>query len=243
MAIKKIPCNPNFDGPAEDLFAGRVIRLQETVETRNHSDTMDYTDHRSTTCTYALVWLGTHGVPPSKQYTGRATSQIRVSSYDQDKARSLEFFEQFAWIDCTNLFSDRYGFYLKAEVDVTSLNGEPMMLANLIAWEAYEKSVLEKLAREARAAEMAAEVERQAREAKQAAKDAKKLAKANAGKAAAEALLARCPAKGMQVTVDGFTGTITWMGVKSYYGKWNARLGVKNAQGAMIWVDAQKIVA
>ena len=69
---------------------------------------------------------------------------------------------------------------------------------------------------------------------------AKKQAKEDALRSEAEKLLARIPAKGTMVTVDGFTGQVFWTGVSKYYGKFNARAGVKNSKGEVQWIDATK---
>ena len=220
------------------LFADRVVRIEQMVETRNWSDTLDYTDMRQVTATYALVWLGTHGVPPHSWH-GRPMTYSTPCSWG--KPRDLEFHEQFAWIDCTNMFVDRNGFSLDATVDGDhGMFGEPLMWANLIAWEAYHKAVAAKrdeelrIEREARAKIVAAE------EAKKAARAAKRAAKDAVLKAEAEKLMARIPAKGTTITVDGFTGKVFWIGCSKYYGKWSARAGVKNAKGEVAWISADK---
>jgi|688.fasta_scaffold184366_2 hypothetical protein len=37
---------------------GRVVRIERTMQSRNMSDTLDYTDIRTVECVYALVWTG-----------------------------------------------------------------------------------------------------------------------------------------------------------------------------------------
>ena len=83
------------------LYVGRVIRVEKVVEVRNWSDTMDYSDYRSTSCTWALVWLGTHGVPP------RVHGARPIRDWYGNPERDLAPEEQFAWVDCTNIFTDR----------------------------------------------------------------------------------------------------------------------------------------
>lgn len=234
-------------GPStsEAYFQHRVLRIEKTTETRNWSDTLDYSDHRSTDCTYALVWLGTRNVPPREaQYAaGRVTAYIDALKWDADKVRDLEVHEQFAWIDCTNLFSDRNGYSLAATVDpfdMQLLHGGPEMIEGLAVWEAYHNARLEKLAEEARIAAAARQAIIDAEKAKKAASQAKRDAKLQAAKSEAEELLARIPAKGTTVTVDGFTGKVFWVGVSKYRGKWNARAGVKDARGNVQWIDAEK---
>ncbi|MBM3301367.1 MAG: hypothetical protein FJY85_15615, partial [Deltaproteobacteria bacterium] len=68
MPIVKSPCG--YSPPVANfqvLFPNRVVRVQRMTEERNWSDTLDYSDWRSTNVVYALVWLGTHGVPPENR--------------------------------------------------------------------------------------------------------------------------------------------------------------------------------
>lgn len=239
MPITKTNYTNSYNIASVDtLFAGRVIRIEQLTEIRNWSDTLDYTDMRSVTATYALVWLGTHGVPPEARH-GRPMTYSTPCSWHVP--RDLEFHEQFAWIDCTNMFVDRNGYALKAEVDGDhGMFGEPLMWANLIAWEAYHKAVAEKRAEELRIEQEARQAEEAAHQAKVAARKAKAAAKDAILKAAAEGMLARIPAKGTEVTVDGFTGKVFWMGCSKYRGAWSARAGVKNGKGEVVWVPADK---
>ena len=239
MPIIKTSYDANVD--PETLFRGRVLKIERTTETRNWSDTMDYSDHRSTECTWALVYIGTYGVPP-RGWNGRVITHIKDASWETP--RDLTVGERFAWVDCTNLFGDRHGYLLKAEVDTVGdlliAGGTENIYDQLAAWEVHHKAALE-----ARVAEHAAkEAIRLATEAaaaeKAAARQAKKDAKEAVLKAEAEKLLARIPAKGTQVTVDGFTGKVFWVGVSKYYGKFNARAGVKDAKGNVVWVEAAK---
>ena len=247
MAINKVTTDYSTGARSEaQLFVGRVIRTEERIEVRNWSDTMDYTDHRTTPCTYALVWLGTHGLPPGNSYRGdgRPMAQLEIHQYDADAVRDLAFYEQFGWIDCTNIFSDRHGYHLTAEVDASpETGGEPLMWANLLAWESHQRA---EVARRAEIEAAAAAKEAAAAAviaAKRAARNAKRAATEAASKAAAEAALARAPAKGTHVTVNGFTGTVFWKGVSKYYGKWNARVGVKDAKGNVQWIPAEQWTA
>ena len=225
-------------------FRGRVMAIEHTTETRNWSDTLDYTDHRSTQCTWALVYLGTHGVPP-RGYGHRLTTYPGVEEYNE--SRDLTVGERFAWVDCTNLFSDRHGYSLEGVADnvgdlllAGGLSTEGDVYDQLEAWKAHHAAIRAAAAAEhaRKEAEYKAAAQRQAEKA--AARAAKKAAKETVLKAEAEALLARIPAKGTQVTVDGFTGRVFWIGVSKYYGKFNARAGVKDAKGNVQWIDAAK---
>ena len=217
-------------------FVGRVVRIQEVTETRNHSDTMDYSDFRSTKCTYALVYLGRHGVAPSN-HTGRMTTG--TEPYSCNPPRELTVGERFAWVDCTGLFVWRGSPALKPEVDSFDMQllwGGPEMLSDLEAWDAHQDVLRNKATEERAAAAAMAEAQRQATLAKVAKKEAKEAAL----KVAAEKLLARIPAKGTTVTVDGFTGKVFWTGVSKYRGTYNARAGVKDSRGEVAWIDASK---
>jgi len=233
-------------GGPKRLFEGRVLRIEKSTEIRNWSDTFDYSDHRSTECTWALVWLGTHGVPPqSRGVEGRVQAGLETYSWNADQARDLELHEQYAWIDCTNLFADRNGYRLIATVDsfdMQLLHGGPAMLEGVAVWEAFHTARRERLAEEARIASEKRQAIIDAENAKKAARQAKRDEKLAAVKSAAEGQLARIPAKGTQVTVDGFTGRVFWTGVTKYRGTWNARAGVKDARGNVQWVPAEKFV-
>jgi hypothetical protein len=110
----------------------------------------------------------------------------------------------------------------------------PEMLEDLAAWDAYQVELASLAAAERRVAAQKAEAQRQAL----IIKAEKKAAKEAQLKASAEALLARIPAKGTTVTVDGFTGKVFWTGVSKYRGTYNARAGVKDSRGDVAWIDA-----
>ena len=108
MAITKQ--NNDFHGnltAKETLYVGRVIRVEHTTESRNWSDTLDYSDHRSTACTYALVYLGTEGKKPRHHWCG---NRFYVNDTPWTEVEALDICDRFAWVDCTNLFSDRCGY-------------------------------------------------------------------------------------------------------------------------------------
>jgi len=223
----------------ELLLRGRVIRIEKTSETRNWSDTLDYTDHRSTECTWALVYLGTHGVAP-RDWHGRMIAHIKDPSWETP--RDLTVGERFAWLDCTNLFGDRHGYLLAAEVDTVGdlliAGGKESIYDQLAAWEAHHKAALEARVAEHTAKEAIRLAAAKDEAEKKAARAAKAAEKDAVLKAAAEGHLARIPAKGTQVTVDGFTGKVFWIGVSKYYGKFSARAGVKDTKGIVRWVEA-----
>ena len=220
------------------FFEGKVLKVESTREDRNWSDTLDYSDYRATTCTWALVWLGEHGVVPSR-YRGIATARPMafIEEADWMVRQPLAAAEQFAWIDCTNLFSDRYGYALLATVDENwkqAAFAGPVMWENYLLWQAAQeqlkvdasKAFDERLIAEAKL-KAAAE-----------AKVAVKTAKDAALKTVAEGMLSRIPAKGTVVTINGFTGKIFWTGVSKYRNVWNANAGVKDSKGTVQWVSA-----
>jgi len=220
----------------EAHFTGRVVRTEVVTETRNWSDTMDYTDYRSTKCIYALVYLGRHGVAP---YNRGGRNITGTSPIPGAPTRDLTVGERFAWVDCTNLFSYRGVPVLTAEVDAFDMQllwGGPEMLEDLASWDDHQIVLQKAAAEEREAAAKAAEAQRQAAVAKAEAAAAKEAQL----RASAEALLARIPAKGTTVTVDGFTGKVFWMGVSKYRGAYNARAGVKDSKGEVAWIDAAK---
>ncbi|NBZ95427.1 MAG: hypothetical protein EBR40_03185 [Proteobacteria bacterium] len=250
MPIKKTSCDHNgLNTLTETLYVGRVIRLETTTEVRNWSDTLDYTDKRSTTCTYALVYLGHEGKKPRHHHVGNRAYVTDAPWYPRlpcevaAQVEALDIGDRFAWVDCTNLFSDRNGYSLAPVADTMGdllLHCGVEVYDELAAWEAHHKAAaaarLAELQREAAVRKAAEEAEK----AKRAARYAKKQAKEDALRAEAEALLARIPAKGTEVTIDGFTGKVFWVGVSKYYGKFNARAGVKDARGNVQWIDAAK---
>jgi hypothetical protein len=151
--------------------------------------------------------------------------------------QSLAVAEQFAWIDCTNLFSDRYGYALHATVDENwkqAAFGGPVMWENYLLWQAAEEQLKVDASKAADERLIADAKLKAAAEAKAAVKTAKDAAL----KAVAEGMLARIPAKGTVVTINGFTGKIFWTGVAKYRNVWNANAGVKDAKGTVQWVSA-----
>lgn len=80
------------NGPQVVLFVGRVVRIEMGTETRNCSDTLDFTDFQSVDVTYALVYIDETLVPLSsaeREYT---------------KYARHEHGDKFVRVDCTNMF-------------------------------------------------------------------------------------------------------------------------------------------
>lgn len=222
----------------ETVFEGRVLEVISPIEQRNWSDTYDYTDYRTTECNYALVWLGTRNLPPrapsvTSKGVSRPSCYYHVASFEEKNVRDLEFHEQFAWVDCTALFTWRGEARLKPEVDTEMGKGDPLMWANYIAWKGYMKALEDKSLHMA-VEEAKAKAEKAEKEAKaKAAKEAKK----EKQKQAVEAAMLLTPEKNTEVTINGFTGWVFWKGVKEYRGKWRGTVGVKNNYKEVIWVD------
>lgn len=234
MAITTITYMPNSSEikSNEVLYRGRVIKVEKTSERRNWSDTMDYTDFRTTDCTWALVYIGRHGIPPMNYGVRR-----NVSYFGNE--RPLEPIERFAWVDCTGLFIDRGCPHRIPEVDTIDMQlvfGGQEMFEDLKTWEQALINEREELNLRAAEAAQKALQEQQ----KKAKKEAEKLAKEQSKQTEAQKLLSRIPSKGTQVTIDGFTGEIFWTGVSKHRGSYNARAGVKDSKGNVIWVDATK---
>jgi len=224
----------NSDGTSKKLFIGRVLEVEKTTETRNCSDTLDYSDFRTTACTYALVWLGEVGVLPIAR--GRQTTYSEPSEWETTQQLSVG--DQFAWVDCTNLFADRNGCSLSAEVDTFDmqlLHGGPLMLDNLVTWRQVTLQRKEQYLAE----RAAAKAEYDAAEAVKAAASAKRTAvaaaKLEASRKAANEDFKKIPTKGAMATVDGITGKVFWTGMVKYRGKYSARYGVKDNSGKIVW--------
>jgi hypothetical protein len=207
-----------FDALTKSEYVGHVLEVKTTRETRNMSDTLDYSDYRTVDCISALVWLGEVGHPHGNEYI---------------EARPLEFWEQFTWIDCSNHFADRSSCIFLPEVDASPHDGaNPLMWTNYLAWVSH-KTAEEKRKTTERLREM------QERE------EALRTAQATeaAAQAAAQALLDKyCPPRGTSVTIDNISGQVFWSGVKKYRGRWRSTVGVKDKSGTAHWIDISKFM-
>lgn len=208
----------------EAMHEGRVIEVRRYKSHRNMSDTMDYSDWRTVDCCDALVWLGLEGHPHGRMW---------------ESPRALEFHEQFAWIDCSNHFSDRCGYIRTPEVDAHPGTGEPIMWANLLAWRSHQDGLRKEFVARR-------EVEDEDRRSKfniELVKRHEREKKMMEEKEVAEQLLRTyAPAKGTSITVDDFTGTVFWSGAKLFRGKWRATVGVKDKHGAANWIDISEFM-
>lgn len=233
-----------------ELFKGRVIDVIQCIERRNWSDTLDYSDYRDTNVTYALVWLGEFNFPPRGarvDQVGSANSweliNDRESEYSGPK-RKLEIFEQFAYVDCTNLFSYRDRITLTAVEDgAYGTFGEPIMWVNYETFKAQRKYHLAKLVEAQDKAKAERDELLQRTAAGKAAARAKRDAKEAQSKLKAEAVEAKLPSRGTVVKFQGFTGKIFWKGCKKYRGVWSARVGIKNVAGEIKWLDGEQVLS
>lgn len=117
----------------ETLFPGRVVALEYVAEERDLSPAADRADVATVSCTYALVWLGTHGAPPEV----RGGRPAYAWGSRPGAARRLSPEEQFAWVDCTNVATWASGFALDAAADPLAAqlaHGGAAMLAALEVW-------------------------------------------------------------------------------------------------------------
>jgi len=143
MPIKQVYQERDASGvehPREELtFEGRVVKVRTYTASRNHSDTLDYSDFRSTTVTEALVWVGREV---------EALDWVR----DVKHTQPVEPKDRFKWVDCTNLFVWRGSPARTPKVDVLAL-AIPELFEDLEAW-------LKIQANEAQAKEAAIEARR-----------------------------------------------------------------------------------
>jgi hypothetical protein len=134
------------------LYVGRVVQVRNYVATRNHSDTLDYTDMRSTDVTEALVYVGRTG--PKYSYSRLdaisgaeewctwhddckahpALGRECLKSRNREEVVDLEIQDRFVWVDCTNLFVWRGEPHRTPEVDAV-MGGE--LAEDFAAWNEY----------------------------------------------------------------------------------------------------------
>jgi hypothetical protein len=201
----------NSNELVKTTYEGAVIEVRNYTARRNMSDTMDYTDFRTVDCTDALVWLGEIGRPYGNEWL---------------PVRTLEYYEQFVWVDCSNHFSWRTDGYLRPEVDASPA-AQPLMFANLLAWRQHVLAETKRKTLEAD--QLKADLEE---------KELKKKQADEAAELAARHLLETyAPPKGTMVTVNDITGNVFWSGVKKYRGKWKTTVGVKDRHGNAHWID------
>lgn len=150
---------PDSNGKRVITFThiGRVVDVRTFVATRNHSDTLDYSDFRSTQCTEALVYNG-RTVPQ----TDSGFAWIGNAYLKSGEPIPLE--SRFGWRDCTNLFCWRGADFLEPTVDA-NMDTDAEMAEDFAWWQGRQRGLtfkdLEKRAADAvRARELEAERER-----------------------------------------------------------------------------------
>jgi hypothetical protein len=99
----------------EVRFEGRVVKVRTYTASRNHSDTLDYTDFQSTQVTEALVWVGRE----ETRYDGTVEPVAPAN--------------RFQWVDCTNLFTWRGSPHMAPKVDFIAL-AVPELFEDLEVW-------------------------------------------------------------------------------------------------------------
>src|SRR5579863_6212242 len=125
----------------EVLYQNRVLKVRTFVANRNHSDTLDYSDWRSTSCTEALVYVGREAEFHDYALQSKVTKPVPLR-------------QRFRWVDCTNIFVWRGSPARVPVVDVFAmLDGE--LLEDFSAWDAIVKEE-ERIASERAAAHKAA---------------------------------------------------------------------------------------
>jgi hypothetical protein len=132
-------------------FIGRVLEVRKVDRRRDHSDTLDYTDFRMTTCTEALVYVGRE--KPKYDWCKPSETNPIVAVAPENR---------FTWVDCTNLFTWRGEGHRTATVDV---DWTPEMAEDFAAYVEYNEVIAaeqeaKRLASEAAAKKAADEAEK-----------------------------------------------------------------------------------
>lgn len=220
-------------------FVGAVVEVRVFHETRNLSDTMDYSDWQLTLCRTALAWC-------PECYAGTHTA-------DCARCGAIQYYQAphrfgFRTIDVSNHFSWRNGRRLDATVDadLASGTGAPGLW---VAWDQYQQ-LLEAERAQAAARNMELQELRRVAEEQERAKAARREQRLRASKDAAHELASRCPV-GSVVTHNGKRMYVHWAGAPKYRGKFVARVGLSEhparpgitvRSNALVWVDAAAVV-
>lgn len=129
---------------------GRVLKIRTYVDTRNHSDTLDYSDFRSTNVTEALVYIG-RTIEAERE--GETRAYLPGVGYC-DVGAEIPVERRFAWVDCTNLFVWRGSPERTPRLDeLALLDGQ--LIQDFEVWTAHNEAVTAK--RDAEAAKRSAE--------------------------------------------------------------------------------------
>jgi hypothetical protein len=85
-----------------------VVDIRRFEASRNHSDTLDYSDYRTTMVTEALVYVGR-----------KAPKYDWMDAGEMNPIVEKELSDRFKWVDCTNLFTWRGSDHREPTIDVT----------------------------------------------------------------------------------------------------------------------------
>lgn len=115
-------------------YDGRVIEVHKSMQVRNVSDTLDYTDMQTVEVTEALVYKGRRGT----KFCYETMTDVEVE---------LPIDKRFVWIDCTNMFAYRGADRREPQVDPPwKWMIVEHALEDHVAWVAWKKAEAEERA-------------------------------------------------------------------------------------------------
>ena len=131
---------------------GEVVAVRTVVRSRNHSDTLDYTDFWETSCTEALVYVGR--VAKKSAYVHRKSLRALDPGQRAYYAAGdvLDPIDRFDWLDCTCLFRDRGQSVREPSVDAIR---HPDVVIDLVGYLEAQAELDAELARRAQVAALA----------------------------------------------------------------------------------------
>ena len=223
----------------ETIFQNRVVTVKRYLAHKNLSDTKDVSDFQTVECVEALVWLGQENWPPVS-YDHQPEPTIRYplgSSVGYGgMVRELEPIEQFAWLDCSNLFVWRGRAELRPEADTGDIL-DPEAASMYPLWQEFVSEKVKHLTKVARDRKRYLDDLKAAERAKADKKDAR----LESTRAAADAVHKLLPPIGTVMEYDGFTGKLFWKAVKPFRNKYRSRIGLKDGNGFIRWIDSDKL--
>jgi len=124
MAIKVTHTNPATQvSTVSHTHEHRVLEVRSYQASRNHSDTLDYTDFAMTTVTEALVYRGR-----------RAPKWSFLPVSETNPLVDVPLADRFTWLDCTNLFTWRGQDHMVPTVDRDALALDALLAEDYLAW-------------------------------------------------------------------------------------------------------------
>lgn len=111
-------------GPTTASYVGRVVAVEQFYASRNHSDTLDYTDFRTVLCTSALVYEGREAAAGSWDSWRCCTRK---------EPEPLDVQDRFRYVDCTNIFAWRGSNLVHCTADA-DMDSDPEMAEDFAAW-------------------------------------------------------------------------------------------------------------